>query len=58
MAVFADIQYCSNAEIVGGSENIQKYVDLIYGWSQGQPGVETLTMIHPFCLGPPEECRN
>ena len=30
MKVLADIQYCNNAEIMGGSENIKKYVDLIY----------------------------
>ena len=31
--VFADVQYCIYADIVGGSEKVQKYFDVIYGWS-------------------------
>ena len=31
MAVFADVQYCIYADIVGGSEKVPKYVDVIYG---------------------------
>jgi hypothetical protein len=30
---FADVQYCIYADIVGGSEKVQKYFDVIYGWS-------------------------
>ena len=30
---FADVQYCIYADIVGGSEKVQKYSDVIYGWS-------------------------
>ena len=28
-AVFADVQYCIYANIVGGSEKVQKYADVI-----------------------------
>ena len=35
MAGFADIQYCIYADIVGGSEKVQKYADVIQGWSLG-----------------------
>ena len=31
MASFADVQYCIYA--VGGSEKVQTYADVIYGWS-------------------------
>ena len=33
MASFADVQYCSYADIVGGYENVQNYADIIHGWS-------------------------
>ena len=31
MASFADVQYCSYADIVVGSEKVQNYSDVIYG---------------------------
>ena len=31
--IFADGQYCIHADIVGGSEKVQKCADVIYGWS-------------------------
>ena len=33
MVIFADVQYCIYADIVGGSEKVQKYADVIQGWS-------------------------
>jgi hypothetical protein len=33
MASFADVQYCIYADMVGGSEKVQTYADVIYGWS-------------------------
>ena len=34
MYIFTDIQYCMYADIVqGSSEKVQKYADVIYGWS-------------------------
>ena len=30
---FAVIQYCIYTVIMGGLERVQKYVDVIYGWS-------------------------
>ena len=33
MAIFADVQYCIYADIVDGSEKVQKYDDVIQGWS-------------------------
>ena len=36
MASFADVQYLLYllyADLVGGSEKVQTYVDVIYGWS-------------------------
>jgi hypothetical protein len=39
MAIFADVQYCIYADIVGGwvggSEKVQKYAEIIKGWSLG-----------------------
>ena len=32
-AVFADIRYCIYADMVGGSKKVQKFADVIYGWS-------------------------
>ena len=32
MTIFADVQYCIDDDIVGGSEKIQKYSDVIEGW--------------------------
>ena len=29
MAIFADVQYCIYADIVGGSEKVQKYADVM-----------------------------
>ena len=29
MTIFADVQYCIYADIVGGSEIVQKYADII-----------------------------
>ena len=29
MVIFADVQYCINADQVGGSEKVQKYADVI-----------------------------
>ena len=31
-AFFADCQYCIYADLLGGSETIQNYTDVIYGW--------------------------
>ena len=31
MGSFADVHYCSNADIVAGSEKAQGYVEVIYG---------------------------
>ena len=28
-AIFADVSYCNYADIVGGSEKVQKYADVI-----------------------------
>ena len=33
MSVFADVHYCSYADIVGGSTKVQECADIIYGWS-------------------------
>ena len=33
VAVFEDVQYYIYADKVGGSEKVQNYADLIYGWS-------------------------
>ena len=36
IASFADVQYCIYADLtpkVGGSERVQNYADVIYGWS-------------------------
>ena len=33
MASFAEVQYCIYADTVGGSEKVQNYADVIYGWS-------------------------
>ena len=44
MSSFVDIQYCIYADLtplvgvgewVGGSEKVQNYADVIYGWSLG-----------------------
>ena len=38
MSSFAVVQYCIYADLtplVGGSEKIQNYADVIYGWSLG-----------------------
>ena len=32
MAGFVDIQYCIFADIVGVSEKVQNYADVIHGW--------------------------
>ena len=37
MTSFADIQYYIYTDIVGGSEKVQNYADVIYGWSLGDP---------------------
>ena len=33
MAIFADVQCCIYAVIVGGSKKVQNYADILYGWS-------------------------
>ena len=33
MIIFDDVQHCIHAVIVVGSEKVQKYADLIWGWS-------------------------
>ena len=33
MASFANVQYFIHADMVGGSEEVQNYADVIYGWS-------------------------
>ena len=33
MAVFADVQYCIYADILGGSKKAQKCADVVYGWT-------------------------
>ena len=33
MASFADVHYCIYADMVGGSEKVQNYAEIIYGWS-------------------------
>ena len=36
MVIFADVQYCIYADVVGGwvgQKKVQKYADLIQGWS-------------------------
>ena len=33
MAIFADVQYCIYDDIVGGFIKVQKYADVIQGWS-------------------------
>ena len=32
MAGFPDIQYFIHADIVGGSENVQKFSEIVYEW--------------------------
>jgi hypothetical protein len=39
MASFADIQYCIYADIMGGSEKVQTYADVIYEWCLNDPRV-------------------
>ena len=34
MAIFEDVQYCSYADIADGSNKVQKYANVMYGWSQ------------------------
>ena len=29
MVIFADVQYCTYVDIVGGSEKVQRYADVI-----------------------------
>ena len=33
MAGFPDILYFIHADIVGGSENVQKFAEVVYEWS-------------------------
>ena len=33
MVIFADVQHCIHAVIMDGSEKVQKYADVIKGWS-------------------------
>ena len=33
MSIFADVQYYIYADVVGGSKKVQKYADVIQGWS-------------------------
>ena len=33
MAIYTEVQYFIYADIVGGSEKVQSYADVIYGWS-------------------------
>ena len=33
MTSCVDVQYRTNVDIVGGSETVQIYADVIYGWS-------------------------
>ena len=40
---FADVQYCIHADKVGGSEKVQNYADIIYGWSLVQMVLITAT---------------
>ena len=42
--IFADVQYCIYADIVGGSEKVQNYADVIYGWSLTQQYNITVTV--------------
>ena len=37
MASFAEIHCCIDADIVGGSEKVKNYADVIYGWSTWDP---------------------
>ena len=34
IAIFEDVQYRSYAVIVDGSNKVQKYANVMYGWSQ------------------------
>ena len=34
MAIFADVQYCSYADLADVSNKVQKQVNVMYGWSQ------------------------
>ena len=33
MAIFDHVQYCIYADLVAGSEKVQKYADVIKGWT-------------------------
>ena len=52
MAVFADVQYCIYADILGGSKKIQKCADVVYGWTLLDI-LEVMTyaryILTPFC---------
>ena len=45
MTRFADVQYCIYAKIVGGSEKVQNYAEVIYGWSLENNKVKEKGMI-------------
>ena len=33
IAIFDDVQYCIYADLVVGSEKVQKYADVVKGWT-------------------------
>ena len=33
VAIFDDVQYCIYADLVVGSEKVQKYADVVKGWT-------------------------
>ena len=60
MELLADIRYCIHAYIVGGSEKVQNFADVIYGWSPSKTQVcqwhlweerHAGLMYHNFALG-------
>ena len=48
MAIFADVQYCIHADIVGGSKKVKKCGDVIYGWSLMSQWIFALMILKCF----------